>query len=138
MAVGFRILCVLIFIASLSSCLSVGLHDAPLGTALPLASASIASSSHAPLFFHGEIFQPALGHSGAKSSDAFLLLPAGSELSASSITLSTNADGSVSLHTNGGSVSTLRGLDPALVNPDLLPFLFPSCDVPAVLLGVAR
>ena len=138
MAVGFRILCVLILIASLSSCLSVGLHDAPLGTALPLASASIASSSHAPLVFHEEILQPALGHSGAKSSDAFLLLSAGSELSASSITLSANADGSISVHANGRSVSPLRGLDPSLVNPDLLPFLFPSCDVPSVLFGVTR
>ena len=65
-------------------------------------------------------------------------MPAVAFFSASSLYLSQNEDGSIAIHTNGGSVSTLRGLDPVLVNPDLLPFLFPSCDVPAVLLGVAR
>ena len=126
MAIGFRIFCMLIFAASSIGCLSVGLHDAPLGTALPLASASIASNAQAPWLSHGEIPQPAFGRPGAGSSSVFLALPAGSELSASLIRLSTNADGSVSVHTNGRSVSPLRGLDPSLVNPDLLPFLFRS------------
>ena len=138
MTIGFRVLCMLILAALPIGCLSVGIYEVPQGTAFPLAAASIASSSHAPLFFHGEILQPAPGRSDTENSSLFLPLPAGSDVSSSSVRLSTNTDGSVSVHTNGRSVSLLRGLDPALVNPDLLPFLFPSCDVPAVLLGVTR
>lgn len=40
-----------------------------------------------------------------------------------------NGDGSISVLSTGHPVSPLRGLDPALVNPPVLPFLFPSCDV---------
>ena len=138
MTIGFRFLCMFMLAAASISCVNVGIHDASHGTALPLAGPSIGSNAQAIWFSHGEIPQPAFGRPGAGSSSVFFALPAWSDVLSSSITLSTNADGSVSLHTNGGSVSTLRGLDPALVNPDLLPFLFPSCDVPAVPLGVAR
>ena len=138
MTIGFRLLCMFMLAAAPISCVNVGIHDASHGTALPLAGPSIGSNAQAIWFSHGEIPQPAFGRPGAGSSSVFLALPAGSELSASLIRLSTNADGSVSVHTNGRSVSPLRGLDPSLVNPDLLPFLFPSCDVPAVLLGVTR
>lgn len=62
----------------------------------------------------------------------------GAFIGSSSLHLSQNEDGSISVLSNGRSDSLLRGLDPLLVNPDLLPFLFPSCDVPAVLLGVTR
>jgi hypothetical protein len=137
-AIGFRILCMLILVASPTGCLSVGIHEAPQGTVLPLAAPLIASNAQAFRFSHGEIPPPTLGNPGAGNSSVFLRLPAGNELSASSITLSTNADGSVSVYTNGRSASPLRGLDPSLVNPDLLPFLFPSCDVPAVPVGAVR
>ena len=138
MAMGFRILCMLILAASPIGCLSVGIHEVPQGVALPLAAASIASNAQASWLSHGEVPQPAFGRPGTGSSLLFLALPAGSDLSSSSVTLSTNTDGSVSVHTNGRSGSPLRGLDPFLVNPDLLPFLFPSCDVPAVPLDVTR
>lgn len=49
----------------------------------------------------------------------------------STLRLSKNGDGSISVLSDGRSVSLLRGLDPALVNPAVRPFLFPSCDVPA-------
>jgi len=137
-AIGFRLLCMLILAASSTGCLSIGIYEVPQGTVLPLAAPSIASNVQASWLFHGEIPQPASGRYGTGNSSVFLQPPAGSDVSSSSVRLSTNADGSVSVHAIGRSVSPLRGLDPSLVNPDLLPFLFPSCDVPAVLLGVTR
>ena len=138
MAIGFRLLCMLILAASSTGCLSVGIHDAPHGTALPLAVPSIASNAQASWFSYGEIPQPAPGRPDTANSLLFLALPAGSDVSSSSVTLSANADGSISVHANGRSVSPLQGLDPSLVNSHLLPFIFPSCDVPAVALDVAR
>lgn len=44
--------------------------------------------------------------------------------------LSQNEDGSIAVLSDDRSVSLLQGLDPALVNPAILPFLFPSCDIP--------
>lgn len=138
MAIGFRLLCMFMLAVATISCVNVGIHDVPQGRALPLVVHSMASNAQASWLFHGEIPQPASDRLGTENSSLFLALPAGSDLSSSSVRLSTNADGSVSVHTNGRSGSPLRGLDPSLVNPDLLPFLFPSCDVPAVLLGVTR
>lgn len=42
--------------------------------------------------------------------------------------LSQNSDGSISVQSDRLPISLLRGLDPAQVNPTVLPFLFPSCD----------
>ena len=138
MAVGFHILYMFILAALSAGCLSVGIHEVPQGTVLPLAAASIASNAQASWFSHGEIPQPALGRPGSGNLSLFFPLPAGSDLLSPSATLSANIDGSISIHAIGRSVFPLRGLDPSLVNPDLLPFLFPSCDVPAVLLDVTR
>jgi hypothetical protein len=52
-------------------------------------------------------------------------------LSSSILRLSKNGDGSISVLSDGRSVSLVSGLDPALVNPAVRPFLFPSCEVPA-------
>lgn len=138
MAIGSRMLFMLILATSSTGCLNVGAHDIRYGTSLPLAATSIASSSQALLFSQVAIVQLTSDNSVAGNSSLFLPLPAGSGVSSSSVRLSVNADGSVSVHANGGSVSPLRGLDPSLVNSDLLPFIFPSCEVPAVLLGVTR
>lgn len=138
MAIGSRFLCMVMLAASPIGCLSVGIHEAPQGTVLPLSAPSIAFNAQAIWFSHGEIPQPTFGRPGAGNSSLFLPLPAGSDVSSSSVRLSANVDGSVSVHTNGRSVSLLRGLDPSLVNPDLLPFLFPSCEGPALPVGVAR
>ena len=138
MAIGFRLLCMLIFAASPLGCVNVGIYDTPQGTVFTHAVPAIASNAQVSWFSHGEISQPAPGRPDTGNSLLFLPLPAGSDLSSSSVRLSANVDGSVSVHTSGRSVSPLRGLDPSFVNPDLLPFLFPSCDVPAVALDVAR
>lgn len=138
MAIGSRMLFMLILATSSTGCLNVGAHDIQYGTSLPLAATSITSSSQALLFSQVAIVQLTSDNSVAGNSSLFLPLPAGSGVSSSSVRLSVNADGSVSVHTNGRSVSLLHGLEPSLVNPALLPFLFPSCDVPAVPVGVAR
>jgi len=64
-------------------------------------------------------------------------MPAGAFFGSSSLHLSQNGDGSISVLSDGRSISLLQGLDPALVNPAVLPFLFPSCDVPVSLSGVS-
>jgi hypothetical protein len=63
--------------------------------------------------------------------------PADAFFGSSTLHLSKNEDGSISVLSDGRSVSLLSGLDPALVNPAVLPFLFPSCEVPAAPVGVS-
>lgn len=132
MAIGSRILCLLILVASLTGCLDVGARDVSQGAVLPLASPSLSFGAQVLPFDHDGGIPATSGVSDGGSSSVFLLLPAGNELSASSIRLSKNGDGSVSVQSGGRPISLLRGLDPALVNPALLPFLFPSCDVPVL------
>ena len=52
--------------------------------------------------------------------------------------LSQHGDGSVSIRSDGRRLPFSPGLDPADVNPAVLPFLSPSCDVPAFLVRDAR
>ena len=128
MAVGSRILFMLFLVMSLTSCLKVSMSDVPSvsfgSQVLPLSpdvSAHISSN-------YSDFGSPAV----------FVLFPVGNERSTSTIRLSKSGGGSVSVHSAGRPASLLRGLDPALVNPAVLPFLFPSCDVPASYAGVAR
>lgn len=46
----------------------------------------------------------------------------------SSMSLVRHPDGSLSVYSARPATLPIQGLDPSLVNPDLLPFLFPSCD----------
>jgi hypothetical protein len=82
---------------------------------------------------------PLAGDSGYRSGNPVLLrapspvlivLPASDFFGSSTLRLSKNEDGSISALSDGRSVSLLRELDPALVNPAVRPFLLPSCDVP--------
>jgi hypothetical protein len=83
---------------------------------------------------------PLAGDSGYRSgipvflrepSPVLIALPASDFFGSSTLRLSRNDGGSISVLSDGRSVSLLRGLDPALVNPAVRPFLFPSCDVSA-------
>lgn len=56
--------------------------------------------------------------------------PVSTSFGSSTLRLSKNGGGSISIHSDGRSVSLLHGLDPTFVNPAVLPFLFPSCTVP--------
>lgn len=57
-------------------------------------------------------------------------MPTGAFDSIATFHLSQNRDGSISVLSGGRPDSLLKGLDPALVNLAVLPFLFPSCNVP--------
>jgi len=81
-------------------------------------------------------FTPGLPDSG--NSGLFMLQSPGNAWNPPSISLIRHLDGSLSVHSESRSVSPMQGLDPSLVNPDLLPFLFPSCDGPPVPVGGAR
>lgn len=62
-------------------------------------------------------------------SSVLTVMPTGGLFSSPTLRLSQNGDGSIAVLSDDRSASLLRGLDPALVNPAMLPFLFPSCDV---------
>jgi hypothetical protein len=64
-------------------------------------------------------------------------MPADAFFGFSTLHLSQNRDGSISVYSDGRSVSLLGGLDPALVDPAVLHFLFPSCDVPVTPAGIS-
>ena len=59
-----------------------------------------------------------------------LMRPVANQLAGASISLEQRRNGTILVRTMNGFASPLRGLDPALVRPDLIPFLFPSCEVP--------
>ena len=69
---------------------------------------------------------------------ALIAIPTGVFFGSFPLHLEQNGERSISALSDGRHLSLLRGLDQSLVNPDLLPFLFPSCDVPALPLGVTR
>ena len=82
---------------------------------------------------------PVAGHSSERfgapvsfhePSPVLTAMPAATFFGSSTLRLWKNGDGSISVLSDGRSVSLLRGRDPALVNPAMLPFLFPSCDGP--------
>ena len=103
--------------------------DAPAGGTPASDTGPVASDSSersaVPVSFHGP-------------SPVLTAMPAAAFFGSSTLHLSKNGDGSISVLSDGRSVSLLRGLDPALVNPAVLPFLFPSCDVPVSPVGVSR
>ena len=74
--------------------------------------------------------RPAFPGDLQESSMRLTTKPVSAFFGSSTLRLSKNGDGSISIHSDGRSVSLLQGLDPTLVNPAVLPFLFPSCTVP--------
>lgn len=73
--------------------------------------------------------RPALDIPGAGTAENVMLRIAQRERSSPLIRLVQHDDGSVAVYSGGRSASLLRGIDPALINPAVLPFLFPSCTV---------
>jgi hypothetical protein len=59
----------------------------------------------------------------------------GAFLGSATLGMSKNGDGSIAILSDGRCVYLLRGLDPARVNPAVIPFLFPFCNVQATLLA---
>lgn len=122
----------------LTGCMMLPTSTLPRATVLPLPSPSISSNTQVLSYSHGAGNHSTSPFQGAGNSAASLVRHAEPVWSLSSISLSQNGDGSMSVHSAGRPVSLLRGLDPALVNPAVLPFLFPSCDVPVPPVGVSR
>lgn len=132
MAIDFRILWMLILVVSVTGCLNVGVRDLPQGAVLPLGSPSLYSGARVFSFDHDVETLTSSRFPAAGRSVGFSMFPSRNDFLPSPVRFSRNSDGSVSLHSEGRPVSLLHGLDPALVDPALLPFLFPSCDVPVL------
>ena len=130
MGFWFRLVCGLSLVCSLTACARLPLGDIPhqtipslmLSPVRALGADSVAGDSSGrssiPTYFH-------------EPSTLLTARPAADFFGSSTLRLLKNGDGTISVLSDGGSVSLLRGLDPALVNPAVRPFLFPSCDVPA-------
>lgn len=119
-----------LFAWTLTGCMTLPTSAVPRATVLPLSSPSISSNTQVHPVAHEADSRSSFGLSGTGNSPLFLARPARNAWSSSPIGLSQNGDGSVSIRSDGRPVFLLRGLDPALVNPAVLPFLIPSCEAP--------
>ena len=134
MAIIFRAVLALFMTCFLTGCRQPGTR----ATVFSLASSSISSHPQG-LSVSSEAIGPfALGLPDSGNSGLFMLQSPENAWTPPSISLVRHPDGSLSVHSESRFVSPMQGLDPSLVNPDLLPFLFPSCDGPPVPVGVAR
>lgn len=137
MGIAIRLVCAFSLAWSFTACGMLSVGDVAHQTIPFLAPSPIRTSNAGPVIIDSS------GRSGASGSfnDPSMILttmPAGVFFGSSTLHLSQNEDGSISVLSDSRSVSLLRGLDPALVNPAVLPFLFPSCDVPLSLVGIAH
>jgi hypothetical protein len=129
MGFWFRLVLGLSLVWSLAACARLPLGDVPHQTIPSLALSPMRASTAGPLAgdYRGRFAVPM-----NESSPLLTALPSGTFVGSSTLRLSKNGDGSISVLSDGGSISLLRGLDPALVNPAVRPYLFPSCDVPGL------
>ena len=137
MGIGFRLAWVLCLAWSLTACATFPVGDISHQTISSLALSPIRASDAGLVVSSSN---DRVGGSASPNAPSTVLtaMPAGVFFSSSTLHLSKNGDGSISVLSDGRSSSLLRGLDPALVNPAVLPFLFPSCDVPVSPVGVAH
>lgn len=133
MGIRFRLAWVLCFAWSFTACGIFPVGDDAHQTIGSFARSPVRTSDAGPVVIDsGQRF-------GVKESSAVLTaMPVGVFLGSSTLRLSQNGDGSIAVRSAGRSLSLLRGLDPALVNSAVLPFLFPSCDVPVTPAGVSH
>jgi len=130
MGIWCRVVVVLSLAWSLTACGGLPLGDVAHRAIPSLVLSPIRTSDASPVAI-GSGDRSAVPVSFHEPSPILTALPTGAFFGPSALRLSKNGDGSISVLSDGRSVSLLRGLDPALVNPAVLPFLFPSCDVPA-------
>jgi len=137
MGIWFRLACAFPIAWSLTACAALPTGVVVHQTTLFLTSSPIRASDAGPVASDsGE--RSAVPVSFHEPSAVLTAMPATAFFGSSTLHLSKNGDDSISVLSDGRSVSLLRGLDPALVNPAVLPFLFPSCDVPILPAGVSR
>ncbi|TKB71173.1 MAG: hypothetical protein E8D46_17550 [Nitrospira sp.] len=137
MGIWLRLVWGLSVVWSLTACAGFPLGDVSHQTIHSLALSPMRASTVGPLAgdYRGRFAVPVPMD---ESSSLLTVLPTGDFFGSSTLRLSKNEDGSVSVLSDGRPGSLLRGLDPALVNPAVRPFLFPSCEVPANTLGGDR
>mgnify|MGYP001588884881 CR=1 FL=1 len=129
MGIWFRLVWGLSLAWSFTACARLPLGDVPHQT-IPSLTLSPIQGSDAGVVANNSSDRSGIPVSFRETSTLLTARPAADFFGSSTLRLSKNGDGSISVHSDGGSVSLLRGLDPALVNPAVRPFLFPSCDVP--------
>ena len=128
MGIWFRVACALPLVWSLMACAALPTGVVVHQTTLSLTSSPIRVSDTGPVAGHpSERF--AVPVSFHEPSPILTAMPAAT-FGFSTLHLSKNGDGSISVVSDGRPISLLGGLDPTLVNPAMLPFLFPSCDSP--------
>jgi len=130
MGFWFRLVWGLSLVWSLAACARLPLGDVPHQT-IPSLMLSPVRASDAGAVANDSSDRSGIPVSFRETSMLLTVRPVADFFGSSTLRLSKNGDGSISVLSDGGSVSLLRGLDPALVNPAVRPFLFPSCDVPA-------
>lgn len=129
MGMAVRLAMVLCLAGSLTACTTFPVGDISHRT-IPSLSLSPLGASDAGLVVNNSNDRPGGSASPNAPPTVLTAMPAGIFIASSMLHLSKNGDGSISVLSDGRSGSLLRGLDPALVNPAVLPFLFPSCDAP--------
>lgn len=130
MGLWCRVVLVLSLAWSLTACARFPLGDVA-HQAIPSLALSPIRASNADSVARDSGYRSGIPVSFHEPSPILTAMPTGAFFGPSTLRLSKNGDGSISVLSDDRSVSLLRGLDPALVNPAVLPFLFPSCDVPA-------
>ena len=137
MGIWFRVAWVVSLTWSLTACAALPTGVVVHQTTLSRTSSPIRASDTGTLTI-GSRERSAVSVSFHEPSPILTAIPAAAFFGSSTLHLSKNGDGSISVLSDGRPVSLLRGLDPALVNPAVLPFIFPSCDVPVSPVGVAQ
>jgi hypothetical protein len=137
MGIWFRLACAFPLVWSLTACAALPTGVVVHQTNLSLTSSPIRASDAGPVVINSSE-RSGVPVSFHEPSMVLTAMPAAAFFGSSTLHLSQNGDGSISVLSDGRPVSLLRGLDPALVNPAVLPFLFPSCDVPVSPVGVSH
>jgi len=137
MSIWCRLVLVLSLAWSLTACAGRWVSDVPHQAIPSLALSPIRTSNAGPIADDSG-YRSGIPVSFHEPLPILTAMPTGAFFGPSTLRLSKNGDGSISVLSDDRYVSLLRGLDPALVNPAVLPFLFPSCDVPAAPAGVSR
>jgi len=137
MGIWCRVVVVLSLAWSLTACARLPVGDVAHRAIPSLALSPIRTSDAGPVAI-GSGDRSAVRVAFKAPSPVLTALPAAAFFGPSTLRLSKNGDGSISVLSDSRSVSLLGGLDPALVNPAVLPFLFPFCEAPAAPAGVSR
>jgi hypothetical protein len=137
MGIWIRLAWVTCLAWSLTACAGLPFGDVAPQSFLSLVLSPIRTSNAGPIAIDSSD-RSGIPVSFHEPSTILTAMPADAFFGSSTLRLSKNGDGSISVLSDGRPHSLLSGLDPALVNPAVLPFIFPSCDVPLSSVSVAH